>query len=154
MGDVKLSRLRLGEALSGIAGLALLVFLFALPWLAGGSGHTTRTGWEGLPVLRWLIVICALVALALAIAQATRASPAIPVTLSVFVTVFGVLTSLLVLIRLLTTGDDLRAGAFLGLLSALGVGLGGFLSLRREGGWTPGPDHPVKTVRLESAPPS
>lgn len=145
--DFKPARLRRGEVLAGAGAVALLVFLFALPWLAPSSGHTS-TGWSGLPILRWLVVVSALTALALAFTQATRPAPAIPVTLSVFVTVLGAVTVILLIIRLLTTGSGLEAGAWLGLLAAIGITVGGFLSMREEDGFRPGPEHPVETVSL------
>jgi hypothetical protein len=145
--DFKPARLRRGEIVAGVGGLALLVFLFALPWLSAGSGRTS-TGWSGLPILRWLVVVSALTALALAFTQATRSAPAIPVTLSVFVTVLGALTVILLIIRLLTTGSSLEAGAWLGLLAAIGITVGGFLSMREEDGSRTGPEHPIETVSL------
>ncbi len=148
--DFKPGRLRKGESIAGAGGLALLVFLFALPWLSAGSGHTS-SGWSGLPVLRWLIVVCALTALALILTQATRSAPAIPVTLSVFATVLGAVTTVAVVVRLLTTGDGLEVGAWLGLLSAIAIAVGGFLSMRQEDGWRPDPDHPVEIVSLGAA---
>jgi lipid-A-disaccharide synthase-like uncharacterized protein len=149
--EVDSPRLRKGEIVAGVAGLALLVFLFVVQWLASGPDHAvTSTGWSGLPVLRWLVVVTGLAAVALAVTQAMRSAPAIPVTLSVYVTALGALSTLLLIVRLLTTGDGVRAGAFLGLLAAIGVMLGGFLSLRQEGGWMPGPDHPIETVTLRA----
>ncbi len=145
--DFKPARLRRGEFVAGAGGVALVVFLFAVPWLSAGSGHTS-SGWGGLPVLRWLIVVSALTALALTFAQATRTAPAIPVTLSVFGTVLGALSTILLIIRLLTTDSGLEAGAWLGLLSAIAIAVGGFLSLREEDGWRPGPEHPIETVSL------
>jgi hypothetical protein len=145
--DFKPARLRRGEIVAGTGGLALLVFLFALPWLSAGSGHTS-TGWSGLPTLRWLIIVSALTAVALAFTQATRSAPAIPVTLSVFVTVLGGLTAILLIIRLLTTGSGLQVGAWLGLLAAIVITVGGFLSMREEDGYRTGPEHPIETISL------
>ncbi|MGI8714994.1 MAG: hypothetical protein ACR2NR_17795 [Solirubrobacteraceae bacterium] len=141
-------RLRRAEVLAGVGGLALLVFLFVLNWLRSG-GHN-RHGWAAIPVLRWFLLVAALAALALAVTQATSRSPAVPVSLSVIVTVLGGLGTLLLIIRLLTTSDGLCAGAFLGLVAVAGIAVGGFASMRREQGWTPGPGHPVEIVPLDS----
>jgi hypothetical protein len=140
------SRLRRGELLAGIGGLALLVFLFALPWLSA-AGHN-HAGWTALPTLRWLLVITALTGLALLLTQAGLRAPAVPVSLSVIVTVLAGLSVLALVIRLLTTGDGLCAGIFLGLAAAIVIAVGGYQSMRREQGWTPGPDRPVETVPL------
>lgn len=141
-------RLRRGEVGAGVSAVALLAFLFALNWL-NRAGHNRR-GWIAIPALRWLLLLTALAALGLACAQATRRSPAVPVSLSVIVTALGGLSTLLLIIRLLTTPAGLCAGAFLGLVAVAGIALGGFVSLRREQGWTPGPDDPIETVRLGS----
>jgi hypothetical protein len=145
--DFKPARLRRGEIVAGIGGLALLVLLFAAPWLSARSGHTS-TGWDGLSILRWLSIVLALTALALAFTQVLRSAPAVPVTLSVFVTVLGALTVILLVIRLLTTGSSLEVGAWLGLLAAIAITLGGFLSMREEDGSRPDPEHPIETVSL------
>jgi hypothetical protein len=138
--------LRRGEILAGAGGLALLIVLFALDWLR--SDGVTRDGWGAVPVLRWVIVVAALSALALTVAQATRPAPALPVSLSVIATVLSALTALLLLIRLLTTGATPQLGAILGLLAAIGMTCGAFMSLRAEEGWTPGPERPIETVPL------
>jgi hypothetical protein len=142
-------RLRRGEILAGASALALLVFLFALNWLTVGG--VNQHGWAAIPVLRWLLGVTALTALMLTFTQATRSGPGLPASLSTIVTVLGALSTLLLIVRLLTTSAGLCAGAFLGLLAVIGIMVGGFDSLRREQGWTPGPDHPIETVPLSSS---
>jgi hypothetical protein len=141
--------LRRGEILAGASAVALLVFLFALNWLTVG-GHNLH-GWVAIPVLRWLLLVTALTALMLTFTQATRPGPALPVSLSTVVTVLGALSTLLLTIRLLTTSAGLCPGALLGLLAAIGIMVAAFDSLRREQGWTPGPDRPIETVPLDSS---
>jgi hypothetical protein len=141
--------LRRGEIVAGASAVALLVFLFALNWLTVGG--LNLHGWEALPVLRWLLLVTALTALLLTFMQARCSGPALPVSLGTIVTVLGTLSTLLLTIRLLTTSAGLCAGALLGLLAAVGIMVGGFDSLRREQGWTPGPDHPIETVPLHSS---
>jgi hypothetical protein len=141
--------LRRGEFLAGASALALLVFLFAMNWMTVGGRN--QHGWAAIPILRWLLLVTALTALMLTFAQATRSAPGLPVSLSTIVTVLGAVSTLLLVIRLLTTSAGLCAGAFLGLLAVVGIMVGGFASLRREQGWTPGPDHPIETVPLSSS---
>ena len=143
------ARLRRGEILAGTSALGLLVFLFALNWLTVRG--VNRHGWSAIPILRWLLLVTALAALMLTFTQATRAGPGLPASLSTIVTALGALSTLLLIIRLLTTSAGLCAGAFLGLLAVVGILVGGFDSLRREQGWTPGPDHPIETVSLSSS---
>jgi hypothetical protein len=138
--------LRRGEILAGASAVALLIVLFALNWLR--SGGVTRDGWSAVPVLRWLILVAAVTALTLTVAQATWPGPALPVSLSVIATVLSALTVLLLVIRLLTTGATPQVGAYLGLLSAIAMTCGAFRSLRVEQGWTPGPERPIETVPL------
>jgi hypothetical protein len=67
-------------------------------------------------------------------AQVTRRSPAIPVTLSMIVAVLGRIAVLALIYRVLISPPaHEQAGAYLGLLSAVGLAYGGYLSLREEG---------------------
>jgi hypothetical protein len=140
--------LRRGEILAGVSALALLIVLFALDWL--GSSGVTRTGWQAIPVLRWFIVLSALSALVLAGAQATMRSPALPLAMSVVATVLSALTTLLLVIRLITTGATPQVGGYLGLVALIAMTCGCFGSLRVEAGWRPGPDRPIETVSLRT----
>jgi cytochrome bd-type quinol oxidase subunit 2 len=130
--DFEPARLRRGELLAGAGAVLLLVFLLAGKWYGHGSG--ARTGWQALPVLRWLLVLTIAAAFALVFAQVTRRSPAIPVTLSLIVTVLGVITVLALIYRVLISPPaHEQAGAYLALLSAVGLAYGGYLSMREEG---------------------
>jgi hypothetical protein len=147
--DMQITRLRPGEIIAAASAVLLLVFMFGLPWYsvkpglpAAGSAHAVSTklsGWQGLTDIRWLILVTIIAALALAYSQATRRSPAIPVSLSVIVTVLALLTTLALIYRVLINvpGSDslveARVGAYLALLSALGILYGGFTSMRQEG---------------------
>lgn len=126
------SRLRRGEILTGVSAVLLLAFLLAGKWY--GQGSQSRSGWQALTDLRWLLVVTIVAAFALVVAQMTRRSPAIPVTLSMTVTVLGLITVLALIYRVLIDAPaHEQAGAYLGLLSAIGLAYGGFLSLRQEG---------------------
>jgi hypothetical protein len=126
------ARLRRGELLAGAGAVLLAVFMLAGKWY--GHGSHARTGWESLTVLRWLLVVTIALAFALLLAQAARRSPAIPVTLSLFVSVLGLISVLALVYRVLISPPAHELlGAFLGLISALGLAYGGYLSLREEG---------------------
>ncbi|HTX10920.1 MAG TPA: hypothetical protein VME22_20015 [Solirubrobacteraceae bacterium] len=130
--DFHPSRLRRGEVLAGVGAVLLLVFMLGLDWY--GQGDHSLTGWQALTDVRWLLIVTIVCALALTITQATRRSPAVPATLSVIVTVLGLITVLALIYRVLI--DPLsheQAGAYLGLLSALVLAYGGYESLRQEG---------------------
>jgi hypothetical protein len=58
----------------------------------------------------------------------------LPVTLSLFVAVFGVLATLWLIYRdFINTPGSVKLGAIIGLLSALAVAVGGWDSLHTEG---------------------
>jgi hypothetical protein len=130
--DLDPGRLRRGELLAGTGAVLLLVFLLAGKWYGHGGG--SRTGWEALTTLRWLLVVTIAAALALVATQVARRSPAIPVTLSLIVTVLGLITVLALVYRVLISPPaHEQAGAYLALLSAVGLAYGGYLSFREEG---------------------
>jgi hypothetical protein len=122
------ARLRRGELLAGVSGVLLLVFLLAGKWAGSHSG------WQGLVSLRWLLVVTIAAAFGLVFAQTTRRSPAVPVTLSLIVMILGVISVLALIYRVLISPPaHQHAAAYLGLLSAIGLAYGGYLSLREEG---------------------
>ena len=130
--DFDAGRLRRGELLAGTGAVLLLVFLVAGKWY--GQGGTSRTGWHALTTLRWLLLVTTAAALALAVAQVIRRSPAIPVTLSLIVALLGPISVLALIYRVLINAPaHEQAGAYLGLLSAIAIAYGGYLSLREEG---------------------
>jgi hypothetical protein len=126
--DFAPARLRRGELLAGAGAVLLTVFLLAGKW------SSSRSGWQTLPTLRWLLVVTIAMAFALVLAQATRRSPAVPVTFSLFVTVIGLISVLALIYRvLISPPGHQHPAAYLGLISALGLAYGGYLSLREEG---------------------
>ena len=95
------------------------------------------TGWQAFGVLDVVLALLALVPLALVVLQATRESPSIPVAFSVLTVLAGLLATLLILIRLIDQPGPnelvgVEAGAWLGLVAAVVVGVGGWRSLRVE----------------------
>jgi hypothetical protein len=149
--QVRVSHLRRGELIAAAAAVVLVAVLFALPWF-GAQGATT-TGWDGLPVVRWLLLVTAAVGLLLAVFQQTLPAPALPVVLSVIVTALALVTAVVLVIRLPTSAGTPQVGAYLGLAAVLGTFVGGFWSLRDEDGWRPGPDRPIERVSLPSTDP-
>ncbi len=162
--DIEISRLRAGEIIAAASAVLLLVFMFALPWYSVKSAtlstvalSTKVDGWQALTHIRWLMVVTIIAALALAYFQATRRAPAIPVSLSVILTVLGLLTALVLVYRVLINvpgSDDLvdvKTGAYLGLLGALGILYGGFSSMRQEGISPSDAPSEIETVRPGSS---
>jgi hypothetical protein len=139
-----LGRLRFGEWLAAVAAIVLVASLPALHWY---GGIHPRTGWEALPTLRWVVLVTVVVTLAAVVAQLRR-GPALSAALDVVALLLSTVTTILLVIRLATTGASLSAGAFVGLAASIVMGLGAFAALRTEQGWTPGPGHPVEVVSL------
>src|SRR5689334_10156881 len=105
------SRLRRAEIVVGAGAVVLVVATFALPWygykgdlapLAARLGvSTSRNAWDSLSLTRWLMLLTIAAALALVYLQGTRAAPALPATFSLFVTLLGGLTTLVLIFRVL-----------------------------------------------------
>lgn len=155
------SRMRRGEVIAGAAAIVLLALMFLLPWY-GVSGAAARSaqqvglptsldGWHALQTLRWLMLVTIAAGLALAILQGTQRAPALPVSFAVIATVLAAATSLALIYRVLISvpqGLDQRAGAYLGLFSALALTYGAFRSLRQEDPPDPARHAAIPTVTL------
>jgi cytochrome bd-type quinol oxidase subunit 2 len=127
------SRLRRGEMLAGASAVLLAIFMVGGKWYAGATGGSL-TGWQALTNLRWLLLVTILAAVGLVVSQATRRAPAVPVTMSLIVMLLGIVTVVALIFRvLIDPAPHQQAGAYLGLLSAIGIALGGYFSLRQEG---------------------
>jgi drug/metabolite transporter (DMT)-like permease len=127
-----LSRLRRGEWVVAAGSVALLASMLALPWFR--ESHTTVDGWTGARHFRWLAVVTLVLAAALLFFQATRQAPAVPVTIAVFVAIFGALTSAWLIYRVgIDPPGPRKAGGWIGLAGALAITYGGASSMRRQG---------------------
>ncbi len=127
-----LRRLRAGEWIAVAGGITLIVSL-ALPWYDAPT--EPLTGFEALTIIDVLLTLIALLGIALGVLQATQDTPAKPVGAGVLTVVFGALAVLLVLFRLIDSpadGLEVRAGAWLGLVAALAITVGGWRSLAAE----------------------
>jgi len=139
---VALSRLRRGEVVAALGAVALLVDLFALWWYC--SATVSLDGWQAHTVLRWLMLLTIVAALALAVLTATQRAVAVPVTVAVVVAALAALLTLLLAYRVVIDqpGPDsatTRVGAWLGLLCSATILLGAYWSMRDEGGGAAAP---------------
>jgi hypothetical protein len=154
-----LRRLRPAEWFLAAAAIVLFVSLF-LPWYGltgsgfahGWTGYAPRealTGWAAFTVVDVVLTACALVALVAVALQATQHSPALPIVSATAATWAGIATTVLVVVKLLDPplegSVDLRAGAWIGLASAVGCAIGGWWAMRDE---RPGL---VRSTHLESS---
>jgi hypothetical protein len=138
-------RVLFGELTSSASAVLLLVFLFATDWfgVAGVPDPSaarpaisgTETGWQGLSVVRWVVLATALVAIGSVLLHASQRRHGTKTDTSLLVTGLGSLTSRLLIYRVLIALPsgakviDQKLGAFLGLICALGVALGGYESI-------------------------
>ena len=132
---MRLSRLRAGEWVVTAGSVVALVSLFALPWFRKFPFAPTSDGWNGFSHGRWVLAVTIVAGLALFLFQAMRRSPAIPVTLSLFVMLLGAVSAAWLIYRLLISPPHAtrEAGGFIALASALAIAYGGWLSLHEEG---------------------
>jgi hypothetical protein len=157
------SRLRFGDMIAGGGGLVLLISLF-LPWYTvdtGGIGSESGNAFEALSFIDILLLVCALVAIGVAVARMAGKLPNLPVSAGLLVLAVGVIAALLVLFRIIdlpipdapaSIPDELEDefaeqaedafgrgfGIFLSLIAAAAVAVGGWLLWKEEGQPKPG----------------
>jgi hypothetical protein len=138
-------RIAHGELLSAGSAAALLVAMFALKWF-GVDGIPGRTpslawavnGWHGLTLVRWVMLATSAVALGGPLLHASQRSHGAKTSTSGAVLALGMLTSGLLIYRVLIDLPaanqvvDQKLGALVGLLCALGIALGGYDSVRED----------------------
>ena len=156
-----MKRLRLGEWLAALSAIGLVVSL-GLDWYGARGRETGISGVAAFGVIDLLLVLVAGTGIALAFLQATQDRPALPVAAGVVTVTAGILGTLLVLYRIANEpGPDefleLRAGAYLGLLAAAALTLGGWRSLAPEHvrGLPPGPEpelRPAPRIAADAEP--
>jgi hypothetical protein len=139
------TNLRMGEKIAGAAGLALIVIMFLGWWGAPGdvaelaelSGVDTgsASAWEAHDLMDIIWFLTGLAGIALAVVAAGRASINLPVALSAIVAGLGILSTLLIIYRLIDPPFDAgrEFGVFLGLIAAAGVAYGGYRAMQEEG---------------------
>jgi carbon starvation protein CstA len=137
-------RVRIGELVSGAAGVILLASMF-LGWYSVSGRDDMLTAWAAFSVVDILLAIVALLGIALALSEVIGRGPALPVALGVVTTTLALAGTLLLAYRILNQPgpNDLigvQAGAYLGLVASLGIFLGAWLSLSDE---RPRPVDPV-----------
>ena len=126
--------MRLGELVAALSGLGLLVFSF-LPWYSADGQDATA--WQAFSVVDLVLAAAALAGLSVGIVVLGRLSVSYPVAGSAVAAGLGGLALVLVAYRLVNPpgsgGADLQTGAWLGLIAAAGVALGGYLGMQEAG---------------------
>jgi hypothetical protein len=147
-----LRRLRAGEWIAAASGAVLFVSLF-LPWYSAAGEDTSA--WQSLAAIDIVLALVAALAVSLLPVTATQRVPAVPIALSAFVTLTGLIGLLLVLVRLANlpgAAEGREWGLWLGLLAAIGVVAGGAFAMRDER-LSPAGRHTDITGRPAQAPP-
>jgi hypothetical protein len=129
------STLSSGELVGAVSGLGLLVVSF-VPWYSAGGKNATA--WQAFGVIDLLMAAAAIAGISVAVVVLARLSVSYPVAGSSVTTGFGGLVLVLIAYRLINPpggGDvDREIGAWLGLLAAAGITLGGYLGLQEPRG--------------------
>lgn len=141
-------RVRVGELISAGSALLLLVLMFATKWygVAGVPDPSyarpavsgAEDGWNGLTVVRWVLLVTILAAVGAVLLHVSQRKHGTKTDTSRVVATLGVVSSALLVYRVLIDlpGDgrviDQKLGAVLGLLCALGIAWGGWESLRQR----------------------
>jgi hypothetical protein len=132
--NLGIERLGQGEKIAAGSAIALFVCMF-LSWF--NFGYTAGSAWESLHYISPILVIAIVATLGIALAE-MREFDLGDVSGGLVVFVLGSLSALLILYRLIdpistagvdggSTSASVEAGAFLGLLAALGIAVGGYV---------------------------
>lgn len=136
----RLRRVRLGESMA-LAGAVCAIVSLTQHWYGGanpaqGADAAGRLdAWSSFgPAIVLLIIACA-VALLLVLATIFERSTALPVASAVWSTLFGLIATIAMIVRVLERPDGatgLQAGAWLALAGAVLILAGGWQSMRDE----------------------
>jgi hypothetical protein len=135
---VDLRRLRVGEWVTALAGVALLVSL-SLPWyrtcVPGGGCDEEITGWQALAVNDIVFALLALAAIALVAVTAMQPTPAISIAYEALLFLVSLVGGVLALVRLFSLPEAAAGRAFglwIGLAGAIGITFGAAIAMRDE----------------------
>ncbi|MQA73521.1 MAG: hypothetical protein GEU88_04085 [Solirubrobacterales bacterium] len=146
-------KLRTGELIAGVSAIVLFIVMF-LPWygIGGAAGEvlqqaqdlgfapdvdTTASAWQSFGFIDIVLFVTIIVAVAFAAATAMSQSVALPVAASAITAGLGILSTLLVLYRLIDPPGEGDIGRefwlYIGLLAAAGIAYGGWRAMQEEG---------------------
>lgn len=147
-----LSKLRQGERVAGVAGIALFVFMFfgwygAKVSTAGISQSVpaSANAWEAFSIIDIVLFLTAAAAVGLAVLTATQRRVNLPVAASAITAALGILSVVLVIYRIIDTPGESgsfyganveitrKIGLFLGLIATAAIAAGGWLAMQEEG---------------------
>jgi hypothetical protein len=128
------SRLRTGELVAGIGGVALFVFLF-FDWFSGSGFTGSLSGWDGLgaDVTGFIVFLTSLAGVALALVAMNGLRVNVPIPRGGITALLGTLSVAIILWRFFANPGDLKIGIFLGLAAAVAIAIGAVMALREDG---------------------
>jgi hypothetical protein len=154
---VDLARLRFGDWVLGLAGVAVLAVMF-LDWYGVPeeillyTGQSQFNAWEAFAVNDVILALAAVMAIATFVLTAAQPTAAVPLALGALTTLVGIIAFVLVTIRLIWPPDVFpegapfdtarETGAWIGLVAVAALVAGGLVSIRDER--APRPEHPVE----------
>jgi hypothetical protein len=137
-----------GELISAASALALLLLMFAVAWYGvdripgatatSSPAATSENAWTGLTVIRWLMLVTVLVALAAVGIHAGRPTRVTVARVRLALLALSTLTAAAVTFRVLLelpSSDrvaDQKLGGVLGMIAALGIAFGAYEAVREQ----------------------
>jgi hypothetical protein len=153
-----MERVNQGERIAAASGIALILFMFIFKWFglkfAGPTGipgapsiavEGSRNAWGSYGWQDLLLFITAIAAIGLAAIAAQDMELDLPIGASAIVAGLGALSVLVIVISLISppsfgvnlSGSGVshtrKIGAFLGLIAAIGIVVGGWMAMQEEG---------------------
>lgn len=120
------------ERFAAAGGVLLLIGLFTKWYTDAGR---TRSGWSAVHEIRWLLLLCGLMAVGWVVAKALGRLPELPVAPSLVLAPAGALSTALVLLRWFhhpASHLSVRIGLFVALVGAIIVAVGAWQALAEE----------------------
>jgi hypothetical protein len=135
-----------GDWAVGVCGAVLIGSLW-LPWYRS-AGHDFNA-WQSLAVNDVIFLAVGAMAIGLVLATASQSSGAVPIALSVFTSIGGILATILAIVRLIWPPDsaDRLAGVWIGTGAAVALAVTSLLAQRSERFGAEGMAH-VEVTRL------
>lgn len=141
-------RLRPGALITAGSALLLLIVMFVLEWygvdeVPGRIATRTQVthavnAWHALTIVRWLMLATIAIALGSVFLHGSQRSHGSKTNTGALVAVLGTITTAVLIDRVLidlpapNSVVDQKLGAFVGVLAALGIALGGYESMLEE----------------------
>jgi hypothetical protein len=137
-----------GQIVAALSGFLLLLAMFGLQWfgltvrLGGPTLEASRNAWDSIGLTRNILLITGLFPMGLVLARVISTRASLPVALSAIATALGIVSALLIVLRIISPPDfgiahslgaldkTRKVGSFIGLLAAVGVAYGGRLSMQ------------------------